>query len=273
MTEAHATEDVIVSKRRGKWVIKSALWPAKKGNNKKMKEKLEYLKEVYLKPVLFRVLGILCTLLSFTIILSESTLYIDFDMTPLSLSFKYDYGVVYNEILALIPLTYLVMATHQPLFEIRLEGIYGLYPNRNTQPSSLIYSACFLARLMPIIVYNFLMMIQIYDTDFMDTMNLMNFMPKICKQYFIYFPMILSLLCLMNFFNVYNKFVRMVGLQRYAFSEDLREEKKVQGRMLISKDRAERERSLRHSKVSESKIESLLLEYDQKYSACSSVNA
>jgi hypothetical protein len=125
---------------------------------------------------------------------------------------------------------------------------------------------------MPILVYNFLMIIQVKDTEFMKIMDLMNFMPKVCEQYFTYFPIVLGFLCILNFFNLYNKFVRAVGLQRYAFAEEIRDEKRVDGKMLVVRDRAERERLIRHSRLSQGKSESLMLEYEQKYSITSSLN-
>lgn len=275
MASAHALEDIITAKKRSKWCIRSNLWPQHRGKSKELKEKAEYLLEVYLKPAFYRILSIVTLLFSITIIFGESTLYLESNISPLRIIFQYDYDVFTTELLILIPLTYIVITSHLPLFEIRLEGIYGLYKNKNTQPSSLIYSACFLARLMPILTYNFLMLINNKKTEFMELMETLQFMPKICEQYFIYFPVVLSLLCCLNGFNLYNKFVRAVGLGKFAFAEELKLERQVEGRMLIARDRMERERNMRHSKVAEvkSKTASLLAEYERNFSLSSSLNS
>lgn len=275
MTAAHALEDIITAKKRSKWHIRSNLWPQHRGKSKELKEKTEYLLEVYLKPAFYRILSIITTVFSLTIVFGESTLYLQSNISPLRIIFQYDYDVFTSELLILIPLIYIVVTSHLPLFEIRLEGIYGLYKNKNTQPSSLIYSACFLARLMPILTYNFLMLINNENNEFMHLMETLQFMPKICQQYFTYFPVVLCLLCCLNAFNLYNKFVRAVGLGKFAFAEELKAERQVEGRMLIARDRMERERNMRHSRVAEekSKVVSLLAEYERNFSLASSLNS
>jgi len=275
MTSAHTLEDIITAKKRGKWYIRSNLWPQHRGRSRKHKEKLEYFYQVYLKPMSFRLLSIITAIFSLTIVFGESTLYLQQNIAPLRIIFQYSYGIFATEVLILIPLIYIVLASHLPLFEIRLEGLYGLYKDKNTQPSSLIYSACFLARLMPILSYNFLMLIKTKNTEFMELMKYIEFMPNICEQYFTYFPVVLILLCCLNGFNLYNKFVRAIGLGQFAFAEELKPERQVEGRMLIARDRMERERNLRHSKVAEakSKTVSLLAEYERNFSVASSLNS
>lgn len=275
MTSAHTLEDIITAKNRGKWYIRSNLWPQRRGRSRKIKEKLEYLYQVYLKPIRYRVLSIITGIFSLTIVFGESTLYLQQNIAPLRIIFQYSYDVFTTELLILIPLTYIILASHLPLFEIRLEGLYGLYKNKNTHPSSLIYSACFLARLMPILTYNFLMLTNIKKTEFMELMHYIEFMPNICEQYFTYFPVVLILLCCLNAFNLYNKFVRAIGLGQFAFKEEMRPERQVEGRMLIARDRMERERNLRHSKVAEAKSRtiSLLAEYERNFSVASSLNS
>lgn len=253
--------------------IISPLWPAKTGKYKRAKEVLEYLLYVYFLPVAYRVLAIFFFIMSLCILYGESTIFVNSEISPIQFMFDKNYGEFGTQIICLIPLTYIVLSTSIPIFEVKFQSSYGLYWHNHTQPASLLYSACFLARLMPVIGYNFLLLAKVKHTEFSSVMNVLAVVPYIGEQYFSYFPIVLALFCLLNLFNVFNKIVAYIGLSQFAFSEMLDPKRKVEGKALLAKARLEKERKIRYESVSNlrSRSYSLLGEYEGACSISSTI--
>ena len=198
--------------------------------------------------------------------IGESTLYASNPSNVFILIFKYDYGSVGTEVICLIPLLYIVFSTGTSLFELKLQGKYGLYKNNHTQPSSLIYCSYFMARLIPVLSYNFLLLLDVKNTEFLKVMNVLNIIPYFGDNYSKYFPLFIAVFCSLNIFNVYNKLMKSIGLSQFTFAEVLDPTKKSQGKAIIAKARIIRERIARQDSYTKIKDKtfSLLAEYEEK---------
>ena len=190
---------------------------------------------------------------SIVVIFEETTLFLGSNISVFSLLLNHNYGDVLTQLFCLVPLVYIVISVNFALFEVKLQGKYGLYKNNHTESSSLIYSACFMARLIPVISYNFLLMINVQNTSFIKSINLFNILPYSGEVYSRYLPVLLIVFCILNAFNAYNKIVKFLGIKQFAFAEILNSEKKVEGKAIIAKERVIRERKTRHEYLNSKK--------------------
>lgn len=207
------------------------------------------------------------------IVFGETTLYLDYKINPLALMLENQYGPLTQQILCMIPLVYLVFSNYIPLFQIKFQGAYGLYKNNHTHPSSLTFSAYFMARLITVVTFNFLQLINVNNTQFDKAMNIFESTPYMAKQYFKYFPIVLVLLCVLNAFNVYNKIVYAIGLKQFMYSDILDPMRKSEGKAMLAKERMNKEREIRHSGLerSKSKSYSLIPDFEEDFSLSASI--
>merc|ERR1719353_210871 len=95
----------------------------------------------------------------------------------LSLFFQEDHGFVATQLLCMVPLGYMVCTAYWSVFRLKIAGWYGLYPNHNTDTSSLLWCASILARLAAPLCYHFLKLVQVKGTAFQEMMGEMNVVP------------------------------------------------------------------------------------------------
>lgn len=122
------------------------------------------------------------------------------------------------------------MTTHFALFNLRLSGLYGLYPNNQTDPSNLVWSAQFMARITAPLCYNFLMFIKVTNTQFYVVMGIIDMVPILGTQFTMFFPLMLIIFCLLNIFKVYSKFMASLGMSQFGFADKYRDDKIIEGR-------------------------------------------
>ena len=199
----------------------------------------------YLRLIIARFVALGFALMSLAVVVGESTLFIDATVSVFPLVLEYRFGEVETQILCLVPLLYIVFSTYVPLFQLKLQGRYGLYSHNHTDPGNMIWSACFMARLIPALSYNFLLLLKVKDTQFVTVMKVVNLVPIIGLQFAEFFPLLLIVLCLLNGFDVHNKIVNCAGLTQFSFTEHLDPGRIVEGQTLLAQARLDRERALR----------------------------
>jgi hypothetical protein len=169
-----------------------------------------------------------------------------------------------------------MLTSSLPLFQCKFQGFYGLYSHNHTSPTSLLYSADFLARKMPTLAFNFLLLIQIDNTQFSKVMDTYQVLPSGGEAYSQYLPVLLLFLCVMNALNLFSKAMTKVGLPQFAFEVVRDPRNRVHGRGLVAKARLEAERQVRYSCVSQQKSRSysLMGDYEQpaEWDSLSSLN-
>ena len=104
-----------------------------------------------------------------------------------------------------------------------------------------------MARLIPALSYNFILLIKVKDTQFSKVMNVRDLVPYIGAQFLEFFPLLLIFFCVLNVFDVHTRIVNGVGLSQLAFSETLDLTRLDEGKSLIARARLDRERMMREA--------------------------
>lgn len=240
--ESILLEDVINSYHSQEQVVKSIVLSKRVGNFVMQREKMEWMWLTRIKPFLCRILGIFFTMMSILIIIGETTLFLTAPIGLFPIMFHSDHGINNTQILCLIPLLYILLCTQFGLFNLKLPGWYGLYPNNHTDSSNMAWSAFYLARLTAPLSYNFLLFLKIKKTVFSDFMHIIDIVPIVGSDFAMFFPLLLIVFCAMNYFNIYGKFLNALGMNQLSFSGSYCEEKLQEGKSLIQRSRSERER-------------------------------
>jgi LMBR1-like membrane protein len=185
--------------------------------------------------------------MSLIVVEGESTLFIDATASLFGFLFQYEYDEIQTQLLCMCPLVYILLSIYIPLFQLKLKGRYGLYKHNHTDPANLIWSACFMARLIPAISYNFTLLTKVNKTQFRDVMKVADF-SKVGTRFLELYPLLLIVLCLLNAFNVLSRLLKSVGLSQFSLSDTLDIERIAEGKALIGKARLEKERAIRETK-------------------------
>ena len=123
---------------------------------------------IIIKPKLLAFLGIICAVLSISIVIGEVTMDLrpesNFILKRVFVDFLRS-GLTVN-LLFLVLMGYFVYAIYYGLFNIRFFSIFALHPHQHTDGYSLVLSGTILARLVPPLCYNFLHLMRIQGTVF-----------------------------------------------------------------------------------------------------------
>lgn len=185
--------------------------------------------------------------MSLVILYGESTLFVTKNISILWLIIDNTHEEIEIQLICLAPLLYLVICTYVPLFQLKLKGRYGLYKNNHTDPANLIWSACFMARLIPALSYNFVLLAHIDSTEFGSVISISSNMGNIEGYFSVFFPLILTIFCFLNGFDIYGRLMSSIGLSQLTFAEVLDKSRLEEGKSLIAKARVEKERKIKEA--------------------------
>ena len=106
-------------------------------------------------------------------------------------------------IFTLIIMGYLCFCTYYGIFNFRVSGFYGLYPHQ-TDPSNLVYSALYLAKLAAPLCVNFLMIIHFenHQETIFDKVAGRGMSWSFANNFLKYFPCLTLILCLAYYFEI-----------------------------------------------------------------------
>lgn len=141
-------------------------------------------------------------------------------LSLLSLFFQKDHGFGLTQAFCMIPLSYMVCTAYWSIFRLKVAGWYGLYPNHNTDTSSLLWCASMLARLAAPLCYHFLLLIRVKGTTFQAIMGQMNVVPVVGQSFNEIFPVLVFVLCLCNLLNLYSRLVQLFSLNTFEVKFD-----------------------------------------------------
>jgi hypothetical protein len=124
-----------------------------------------------IKPWLYKGAAVGCGLLSVTIIWCEGTILFDdppfnLNLSPLSYLFRWlgsSGGGFFSILMLYVPLLYCAFCTYFAMFQMRLLEGMTLYPNKHSDPSSLLFNATYACRLGPPLCFNFLKLLHEKD--------------------------------------------------------------------------------------------------------------
>ena len=207
-----------------------------KGRNTWFLGKAIWLYYAYVQQYFYFVLGILFALFSFVLVLGQMSIFWHTgngnNKENLVKSFFFGTGVLSTNIAILLPLAYISACTFYGLFKIKILGLYSLNANQQTDAFSLVFSATIITRLIPVMCYNFLQLVDLSGTvfeGFMGTFTTINIWSSVSM----FIPYLLMVLIFFNIFNVWRWALKVTGLQKYMFIESITDEKAAEGRKIV----------------------------------------
>lgn len=243
INESLELEDVIAASNSPFKCIVYSFKDPKAGKCARNLEVIEWFWLTKLRPFLYRVLAIVFSIMSILIILGEITLFLDFPIGLFPLMFKTDNGITLTQVLCALPLSYIILCTYFGLFNLKLSGWYGLYPNNHTDSSSLVWSSLILARLSAPLCYNFLLFLKIKKTVYSEVMGLIDLLPFVGTQFTSFFPLLLIVFCFLNAFKIYGKVMSTLGMSQLSFEDSHSHTKVNEGKALVQRAKSERQRN------------------------------
>ena len=129
----------------------------------KFANRVEYFWMVHVVPLLYTLLGVLFFLLTALVIFFEFSLYLSWDSND-GLSDAWQTFANKNSkasfllanLICMVPLCYICAASYYGLFKIKVQSVYALHRNQQTDPACLVFSGMLLMRLALSVAYNFL---------------------------------------------------------------------------------------------------------------------
>lgn len=242
LNEAVLLEDIVNSHNSTQRKVISSQIRQRNGKFVRTREIVEWLWLTRIKPMICRIIGILFMFMSILIVLGECTLFTAQPIGLFPLMVQDSHGVYYTQLYCLIPLLYIILCSYFALFNLKLSGSYGLYSHNHTDPSNLVWSAFFLARLTAPLAYNFFTFLKIKNTVFNEVMGIIDIVPVLGQDFAIFFPLLLIIFCLMNYFNVNGRVMSAFGLTQLSINDEYVLDKMMEGQLAIQKIRVVKER-------------------------------
>jgi LMBR1-like membrane protein len=200
------------------------------------REAIEWYWLVSLKPLLYKFVSMVLSLGSVLVILGEATLFIDIPVGVFPMLFKEDHGELVSQLLCLIPLCYILVCTYYGLFNLKLPGWYGLYP-KNTDSSSLVYSAYYLSRLSAPLANNFFLFIKVSASVFSKAMGTVDLVAEMGDNFALFFPLLLVFFCFLNYINLYGRILNFLGVSHLNFIDESQQHKVAEGKNMIKREK------------------------------------
>lgn len=185
-----------------------------------------------MKPIIFKVLSVLCMIFSFLVLWGEITIPFETHLSVFILMTKSLQGPVITQILCLIPLSYILTCAYLALFIFKFKG-FGLYSSNQTDAASLCWNAYIMSTMSPAICHNFILFLKLKESEFYKTYGILNLIPFLGETVAKYFPFILVLLCILNYFEFFTKTMTSLGYPQLAFFSDVNDEDVIRGKAIL----------------------------------------
>jgi hypothetical protein len=228
-------EDIIASKYNEDRRISHIFKAPREGRSGRFLDVSEWLWECWVSPIFCRIAAVVLAVMGCFVVLGELTLFVEAPVGVFPLMFESDHGDIGTQLLCMIPLCFIVFTTYFGLFNLKLQGMYGLYPHNNTDPHNLTWSASFMARLASPLCYNFLLFIKVKGSEFEKVIGVVDVVPVVGKDFAVFFPSILIVFVFMNLFNVYGRLMKALGFSQFQFSEKFEDDQLDIGSSLLAK--------------------------------------
>eukprot|EP01022_Parablepharisma_sp_SALTPOND_P004386 TRINITY_DN1201_c0_g1_i1.p1 TRINITY_DN1201_c0_g1~~TRINITY_DN1201_c0_g1_i1.p1 ORF type:complete len:686 (+),score=41.23 TRINITY_DN1201_c0_g1_i1:108-2060(+) len=213
-------------------------------------ERFRFLWHKTLLPILYFFIAILCTLYGIIVVLGECSLvYPDYHkyLSPLGYLLATNKHYMITLLITVPTLAMFIAYAYYGLFNFRLSKFYGLFPHRQTDPSCLVYSAMFTAKLAFPICYNYLLLVSLLSrptdpdaklqTVFEKVMGAIDLVPYMGSHFQQYFPCIIFLFLILNGCEIYSRIMKALMLENYAFILDVSFSKYDLGLVLLNNER------------------------------------
>jgi len=248
-------------------MIRWSFSPAPTTSFQKTMAFFEYIWKIYTEPIFWRLLSILCFLMSLVVVWSECTFSFHVGPKDKALSIFELLVHIPNlpgyalQLCILIPLSYITLCSYISIFHIRLFHVYHLVPHQGSDAYSLFFCSGLLTRLIVPLAYNFLLLIGEGHSDkgqrdlknypaFDEVMSDMDSFMENVRDYFKYFPFLVIFLFFINLLNLGPRIKNLFRIKRFVFSSDYNDSQIDDGRQILETERTARERKERDGVIS-----------------------
>lgn len=186
--------------------------------------KINYYWKKYARSTTYRFAAIYAAVLSGTVLWSEATLSLSFNLSPFAIFLRFfnadldgeGKGILFK-IAALIPFLYMSVCVYSSLIKLSGFGTFTLRGHKQSHGVALLFSAQYLVRLQFPLGYNYLLMLK-YDTSsttcaFSNLMSNMSTVPFLGTSFSVYAPLLILCLCGFTLCNGYPRLVALLGFE------------------------------------------------------------
>lgn len=148
------------------------------------------------------------------------------------------------ELLVWIPVTYITICVFSSLFAVKIMHFYRFLPGGVTNARTLLMSASYMGRLVPPLVYNFLMMVHctpnsIRSSAYSDLMGTM----QALDAFNVFFPMVLVVLVLFVITNLGARLLSLCRVKQFEFDDQFDDENIASGERILRTEKQVLERA------------------------------
>ena len=148
-----------------------------------------------------RTFAVACMFMSVCVVWCEMTMFSGTSLSIFEKLLKSAANPVSQQIYATVPLCYICACAFFSSFRLRLSKFYHLHDEQQTDFNSLLYNAQLLLRLVVGVGYNYMILVRVESSAFLDIMGHMDVVPLFGSAFVLYFPILLVALCTATLFN------------------------------------------------------------------------
>jgi len=171
--------------------------------------------EVKIYRILYKIAGVLCTLLTIIILWSQLTIFAQ--LSPFKNLVHLQIDDFIAQIIGIIPMSYMYACAFYALLQLNLFNYYEFMRNHQTDGPSLLFGAGYVSRMTVPLCYHFLTFAAVPKTAFESVMGSQDVAFIVGENFFIYFPIIVVVLTIFTYFDLYTKMLRLCNLPRFDF--------------------------------------------------------
>lgn len=260
LTSAIRLEDVLEHARSAQVFWRSAIrWsfaPKRSYYGATVVDRLESWYYRYAEQICLKLVALFCAVLSVAVIWTEVTIFsysfthakVDLSIFSLLLSSAATPFAV--ELLVWIPVTYITVCVFHSLFSVRVFHYYRFLPGQATNARTLLMSASYMGRLVPPLVFNYLLMIHcgqdlIRNSAYSGLMGPMQQFPILGSSdaFAVFFPMVIVLLVAVVLFNLVDRLLALCRVKQFEFDDHFDDQTISTGERILRTEREAMERS------------------------------
>ncbi len=209
-------------------------------------DRLESLYYRYAEPICLKLVALFCAILSVAVIWTEVTIfsytYTNIDLSIFSLLLSSANTPFAVELLVWLPVTYITVCVFHSLFSIRVLHYYRFLPGQATNSRTLLMSASYMGRLVPPLVFNYLLMIHcgrglLRNSAYSELMGPMNAFPLLGDAFAVFFPMVLVVLVAVVLLNVVDRILGLCRVKQFEFEDHFDDESIAAGERILRTER------------------------------------
>ena len=199
-----------------------------KNKSSSILKKLKIAYNLFISNWLRRLAGFFIVILSVSTIISEVTLYFKVNASIIGILIDSSSQSLFMiHFLSVVPLSFLFYYCLYGLFNLKINGLYGIYKNNQTDSVSLLFLSSFMCKVGFPLCINFAQILKLKKKTILEEIvGSTELDPFFGQNFFLIYPIVLIILIILNLLNVYDKILRMFNLNSNAYSNNLLNNKK-----------------------------------------------